>query len=334
VTARRENLVLIVKIPPKGLHLGSRFGIHVPASAHKRTWKGERAVSIEDHRRRLTGSAESTGQLSVAELIARREAETVEIPVITDDITPEAFEPTIKFKSVTAPGSKPKKQPMKELHITELLRREGRADDTQNGGFTVGKLAVAASGGVILCGSVAFAASSWLSSPDERPLAEVRFDERAQARGASAGTEGVVKLPSNKTPQADATETKQDPTTEQAAPPRVAPYTQQQRPATQQPQPQTQQPTQQPTSETQQPTTPSTPAETSKPSTPPTSETPPPPSSSAAVTPPSSNTPPASNPLPTPSNPVDVSVDLGLLDPVLNTVGDTVGGFDFFTPVN
>ncbi len=293
-------------------------------------------MSIEDHRRRLTGSAESTGQLSVAELIARREAETVEIPVITDDITPEAFEPTIKFKSVTAPGSKPKKQPMKELHITELLRREGRADDTQSGGFTVGKLAVAASGGVILCGSVAFAASSWLSSPNERPLAEVRFDERAQARGASAGTEGVVKLPSNKTQQADAADTKQDPTTEQAAPPRVAPYTQQQqRPATQQPQ--TQQPTQQPTSETQQPTTPSTSPGTTTPSTPPSSETPPPPSSSAAVTPPSSNTPPASNPastpLPTPSNPVDVSVDLGLLDPVLNTVGDVVGGFDFFAPV-
>ncbi|MGW6931232.1 hypothetical protein ACWGE0_14310 [Lentzea sp. NPDC054927] len=280
----------------------------------------------------MNGSAESTGQLSVAELIARREAETVEIPVITDDITPEAFEPTIKFKSVKAPGSKPKKQPMKELHITELLRREGRADDTQSGGFTVGKLAVAASGGVILCGSVAFAASSWLSSPDERPLAEVRFDERAQARGASAGTEGVVKLPSNKTQQSDATETQQaetkaaDPTT------RVAPYvqTQQQRPTQQT---QTQQPTQQPT-QTQQPTTtpPSTSTDTTTPSTPPSSETPPPPSSTA--TPPSSSTPPASNPLPTPSNPVDVSIDLGLLDPVLNTVGDTVGGFDFFAPVN
>ena len=161
-------------------------------------------------------------------------------------------------------------------------------------------------------------------------LSGLGFDERAQARGASAGTEGVVKLPSNKTPQADATETKQDPTTEPAPAPRVAPYTQQQRPQTQQQQPQT--PTQQPTSETQQPTTPSTSTET-KPSTPPSSETPPPPSSSAAVTPPSSNTPPASNPLPTPSNPVDVSVDLGLLDPVLNTVGDTVGGFDFFAPV-
>lgn len=293
-------------------------------------------MSIEDHRRRLTGPAESTGQLSVAELIARREAETVEIPVITDDITPEMFEPTIKFKSVKAPGSKPKKQPMKELHITELLRREGRADDTQTGGFTVGKLAVAASGGVILCGSVAFAASSWLSSPNERPLAEVRFDERTQARGASAGTEGVVKLPSNKTQQADET---QAPETQQADPTtRVAPYVQTQqpqRPPAQQPQqPQPQQPTQQPTSETQQPTTPSTSTETSQPSTPPSSETPAPPTSSTAATPPSSNTPPASNPLPTPSNPVDVSVDLGLLDPVLNTVGDTVGGFDFFAPVN
>ncbi|RDI33570.1 hypothetical protein DFR72_102825 [Lentzea flaviverrucosa] len=292
-------------------------------------------MSIEDHRRRLNGTAESTGQLSVAELIARREAETVEIPVITDDITPEAFEPTIKFKSVKAPGSK-KKQPMKELHITELLRREGRADDTQRGGFTVGKLAAAASGGVIICGSVAFAASSWLSSPDERPLAEVRFDERAQARGASAGTEGVVKLPSNKTQQADATETQQaDPTTSADPTTRVAPYvqTQQQRP-TQQAQTPTQQPTQQPTSQTS--TTPSTSTETSTPSTPPSSETPPPPPSSSTATPPSGSTPPPSSetPLPPPSNPVDVSVDLGLLDPVLNTVGDTVGGFDFFAPVN
>ncbi|MET9631783.1 hypothetical protein ABZX92_30395 [Lentzea sp. NPDC006480] len=290
-------------------------------------------MSIEDHRRRLNGTAESTGQLSVAELIARREAETVEIPVITDDITPEAFEPTIKFKPVKAAGGK-KKQPMKELHITELLRREGRSDDTQRSGFTVGKLAVAASGGVVLCGSVAFAASSWLSPTDERPLAEVRFDERTQARGASAGTEGVVKLPSNKTQQEDATETQAaDPTTEQTQT-RVAPYVQTQQPKapTQQTPTQTQQPTQQPTSQTQSPSTSTPSSETSQPSTPPSSQTPPPPSSSA--NPPSSSTPPASNPLPAPSNPVDVSVDLGLLDPVLNTVGDTVGGFDFFAPVN
>jgi hypothetical protein len=292
-------------------------------------------VSIEDHRRRLNSTAESTGQLSVAELIARREAETVEIPVITDDITPEAFEPTIKFKPVKASGSKPKKQPMKELHITELLRREGRADDTQRGGFTVGKLAVAASGGVVLCGSVAFAASAWLSPTDERPLAEVRFDERAQARGASAGTEGVVKLPSNKTQQEDATETPSaDPTTEQTKT-RVAPYVQTQqpqRPAQQTQQTPTQQPTQQPTSQTPTSSTPS--SQTSQPSTPPSSVTPPPPPPSSSATTPSSSTPPASTPLPTPSNPVDVSVNLGILDPVLNTVGDTVGGFDFFAPVN
>ncbi|WP_112262276.1 hypothetical protein [Lentzea terrae] len=295
-------------------------------------------MSIEDHRRRLNGSAESTGQLSVAELIARREAETVQFPVITDDITPEMFdepdEPTVKFKAVKAPG-KPKKQPMKELHITELLRREGRTDDTQRGGFTVGKLAVAASGGVVLCGSVAFAASSWLSPTDERPLAEVRFDERAQARGASAGTEGVVKLPSNKTQQEDATEAQSaDPTTEQTRT-RVAPYVQTQQPKapTQQTPTQTQQTTQQPTSETtQSPSTTTPSSESSKPSTPPSSDSPAPPPSSSA-NPPSSSTPPASNPLPTPSNPVDVSVDLGLLDPVLNTVGDTVGGFDFFAPV-
>ncbi|MFJ5991894.1 hypothetical protein [Lentzea sp. NPDC092896] len=286
----------------------------------------------------MTGSAESTGQLSVAELIARREAETVEIPVITadmlaDDVTPESFEPTVKFKPVKAPGGK-KKQPMKELHITELLRREGLADDTHRGGFTVGKLAAAASGGVIICGSVAFAASSWLSSPDERPLAEVRFDERAQARGASSGTEGVVKLPSNKTQQADATETQQaDPTTTSPTR-RVEPNTQ----VKQQPTQQTQQPTQQPTSETSTQTTPpSSSTETSQPSTPPSSETPPPPPSSSTATPPSSSnsTPPTSqNPLPPPSNPVDVSVDLGILDPVLNTVGDVVGGFDFFAPAN
>ncbi|MFD5829827.1 hypothetical protein [Lentzea sp. NPDC060358] len=292
----------------------------------------------------MTGSAESTGQLSVAELIARREAETVEIPVITDDITPEAFESTVKFKPVKASGSKPKKQPMRELHITELLRREGRSDDTQRGGFTVGKLAVAASGGVVLCGSMAFAASSLLSSPDERPLAEVRFDERAQARAASAGTEGgVVKLPSNKTQQADATETQEtsaDPTT------RVAPYVQTQQPQrpTQQTQTQQQPTQQQPTSQTPPATsTPSSSTETSQPSTPPSSETPAPPTSSTTPPPPAStsnsatppsSTPPASNPLPTQSNPVDVSVDLGLLDPVLGTVGDVVGGFDFFTPAN
>ncbi|PWK83958.1 hypothetical protein C8D88_10938 [Lentzea atacamensis] len=291
-------------------------------------------MSIEDHRRRLNGSAESTGQLSVAELIARREAETVEFPVITDDITPEAFEPTIKFKSVKAPGSKPKKQPMKELHITELLRREGRTDDTQRGGFTVGKLAAAASGGVVLCGSVAFAASSWLSPTDERPLAEVRFDERAQARGASAGTEGVVKLPSNKTPQEDAAQPEQaDPTTNPTT--RVAPYVQQQPQRPKQQTPQTQQPTQQPTPEAPPASTPpsSTPQTTPGLSTPPSSESPAPPPSSSA-NPPSSTPPSSSNPLPTPSNPVDVSVDLGLLDPVLNTVGDTVGGFDFFAPAN
>ncbi|GGU63841.1 hypothetical protein [Lentzea flava] len=297
-------------------------------------------MSIEDHRRRLNGSAESTGQLSVAELIARREAETVQFPVITDDITPEMFhepdEPTIKFKSVKSPGSKPKKQPMKELHITELLRREGRADDTQRGGFTVGKLAVAASGGVVLCGSVAFAASSWLSPTDERPLAEVRFDERAQARGASAGTEGVVKLPSNKPQQDDATEPQSaDPTTDPT--PRVAPYVQQQQQQRPTQQTQTQQtPTQQPTSEAPTASTPSssTPSTTtpSQPSTTPSSNSPAPPPSSSSTQPSNSTAPSTSNPLPTPSNPVDVSVDLGLLDPVLNTVGDAVGGFDFFAP--
>jgi len=253
------------------------------------------------------------------------------IPVITDDITPESFEPTVKFKPVKAPGSKARKQPARELHITELLKREGRSDDTQRGGFTVGKLAAAASGGVVLCGTVAFAASSWLSSPDERPLAEVRFDERAQARGASAGTEGVVKLPSNKAQQEDAAEPQQAETTNPTT--RVAPYVQQQQP--QRPAPQPQQPTQQPTSETPTASTPSSSAETtpSQPSTPPTSETPPPPSPTLG-NPPSSTPPSSENPLPTPSNPVDVSLDLGVLDPVLDTVGVAVGTFDFFSPAN
>lgn len=252
------------------------------------------------------------------------------IPAITDDITPEAFEPTIRFKPVKAPGNRTK-QPAKELHITELLRREGRADDTQRGGLTVGKLAVAASGGVVLCGSVAFAASSWLSSPDERPLAEVRFDERGQARGAGVGTDGVVKLPSNKTQQSDATEPAAvDPTTEQA--PRVAPYTQQQQRPTQQTKQPAQTPTQTPTSEAPTASTPSSETQTT-PSTPSSSDTPPPPPpSSSDVKPPNSSTAPISsqNPLPTTSNPVDVSIDLGILDPVLNTVG----GFDFFAPAN
>ena len=249
------------------------------------------------------------------------------IPVITDDITPEAFEPTIKFKSVKVPGARSKKQPAKELHITELLRREGRADDTQSGGFTVGKLAVAASGGVILCGSVAFAASSWLSSPDERPLAEVRFDERAQARGASAGTEGVVKLPSNKTQQSDATDTAT--ADRRRRPPRSgSPRTPSSNSVRRS----------RPSSRRSQPTRSRRPRARRPPR-----RRPHPPRRARRRrarplrrrarrrTPPSSSTPPpSSNPLPTPSNPVDVSIDLGLLDPVLNTVGS----FDFFAPVN
>jgi hypothetical protein len=49
-------------------------------------------VSNEDKRRRRDGS---TAQLSVAELLARREAETQPIPVYRDDA-----EDTVRFKAV------------------------------------------------------------------------------------------------------------------------------------------------------------------------------------------------------------------------------------------
>ncbi|TWP45196.1 hypothetical protein FKR81_39635 [Lentzea tibetensis] len=276
----------------------------------------------EDKRRRLDGA--TTTQLSVAELIARREAETQEIPVITDaviaDIEDDTNEPTIRFTAVTPKPRKATTPGGRELHITELLRREGRAEDAaETGGFAVGKLVAAASGGVVLCGTVAFGASSWLSSPDERPLAEVRFDERVQARGSSDN--GVVKIPTK-------TQDQQVPGTESAeetqqAQPRVAPYTQQQQ--QQKPGTQTPAPTEEQTSN-QTPSEPSTPPATTTPPssetpTPPSSTSPPPPQSSSTPTPPpSSSTPPPSS---TPTAPV--KVDLGVLDPLL-------GGFDFFAP--
>lgn len=265
----------------------------------------------EDKRRRLDGA--TTTQLSVAELIARREAETVEFPVITDD----TVEPTVRFTPVT-PRTKKADAPARELHITELLKREGRGEDaSETSGFSVPKLVAAASGGVVLCGSVAFGASSWLSSPDERPLADVRFDERVQARGSTDN--GVVKLP--KTQEQTATGTESAEATQEAKV-RVAPYTQQQQKTAQQ----TQAPTQERTAD-QAPSETTTPPSTTKPpssetSTPPSSTTTPPPPSESS-NPPSSSTPPSST---TPSAPI--TVDLGILDPILNPIGD----FDFFAP--
>ncbi|GLZ30419.1 hypothetical protein Lesp02_26080 [Lentzea sp. NBRC 105346] len=278
----------------------------------------------EDNRRRLSG--ETTTQLSVAELIARREAETQEIPVITD-VAPEEItsEPTVRFTPVKSSSGKAKKgQPARELHITELLRREGRgAEASETGGFSVPKLVAAASGGVVLCGTVAFAASNWLSSPDERPLAEVRFDERAQARGAADG-KAVVKLPKTQEQQTPGTESTE--ATEQATP-RVAPYTQAQQPGTQTQTPtQAQQPTQNQTPPTSSETsTPAAPPSSSETTTPPSSTTtppPPPPTSSSTTTEPSK---PGN---PDPGKPIQV--DLGILDPVLNPLGN----FDFFAPAS
>jgi hypothetical protein len=144
-------------------------------------------VPHEDKRRRFDGSS---AQLSVADLLARSEAETQPIPVVRDtaltrpDNTDVPVEDTVKFAKVRmAPALTGH-----ELHITELLRREGRGDDAERSGLSIGKLVAIASGGVVLCGSVAFGASQWLSSPNERPLAEVKFDTRPAARTTSTAT--------------------------------------------------------------------------------------------------------------------------------------------------
>lgn len=274
----------------------------------------------EDKRRRLDGA--TTTQLSVAELIARREAETQEIPVITDaviaDVEEDTSEPTVRFAAVTPKPRKATTPGGRELHIAELLRREGRAEDAaETGGFAMGKLVAAASGGVVLCGTVAFGASSWLSSPDERPLAEVRFDERVQARGSSDN--GVVKIPAKQQDQqVPGTQSAEE---TQQAQPRVAPYTQQQqKPGTQAPAPTEEQTSNQTPSEPSTPPATTTPPSSETP-TPPSSTTPPPPQSTSTP-PPSSSTPPPSS---TPTSPV--KIDLGILDPLL-------GDFDFFAPAS
>ncbi|WP_309115180.1 hypothetical protein [Saccharothrix sp.] len=257
-------------------------------------------MSNDDKRRRRDGS--TTTQLSVAELLARREAETQPIPRITD-------EETVRFKP--APNLSGR-----ELHITELLKREGRAgEEERGGGFSVPKLVAMASGGVVLAGTVAFTASNLLSSPDERPLAEVRYDTRPAARATN--TVGKDLAPAAAAQQ-QAPQTAES-TTDTTTPSQTA--TKKPR-ATQQPAPTTTTTTEQaPATEQPASTTTTTPTTTT---TTPSSETPPPTSSSSSTpSSPDSSTPPTST---SPSTPgLGLGLDLGgILNPI--------GGFDFFAP--
>ncbi|GAA1357704.1 hypothetical protein GCM10009660_60370 [Catellatospora bangladeshensis] len=275
-------------------------------------------MSNEDKRRRRDGS---TAQLSVADLIARREAETQPIPRITD-------EETVRFPAANLSG--------RELHITELLRREGRAgEEERGGGLSVPKLVAMASGGVVLAGTVAFTATNLLSSPDERPLAEVRFDTRPAARSTNTLGYDLATTMQQQTQQ-QAPEQAADRTEPAAAGPDT-PAQQRPRP-TQRPAPVAQQPapppaaepaptTEQPPSTTTAPPAPPAPAPPAPPSAPPTTTTPPttqaPPPSSTPVAPPTSDSPPPSSTPALPSVPP-------LLDP--GGVLAPLGGFDFFAP--
>ncbi|MEU4802066.1 hypothetical protein [Actinosynnema sp. NPDC023587] len=279
-------------------------------------------MSNDDNRRRQDGS---TAKLSVADLIARREAETQPIPRITG-------EETVRFARANLSGH--------ELHITELLRREGRAGEEERGGggFSVPKLVAMASGGVVLAGAVAFTATSLLSSPDERPLAEVRYDNRPAAR--STNTVGNDLAAAAKAQQAQPVQQEETaaPTTT-AAPVRT---TTQRARATQQPVPAPTTTTEQAPPPVEQPPTTTVPPSTEVPPPPTTTTAPPSPSaappptgsttpapSSGVSTPPPPSAPPTSAPgsaVPTSTAPVVAyGVDLG---PVI----DPLGGFDFFSP--
>ncbi|MBP2339301.1 hypothetical protein JOF41_005479 [Saccharothrix coeruleofusca] len=292
----------------------------------------------EDNRRRRDGS---TAQLSVAELLARREAETQPIPRITDEVVPD--EQTVRFPRPDTNLSG------HELHITELLRREGRpAEEAVAGGVSVPKLVAMASGGVVLCGSVAFGATQWLSSPDERPLAEVRFDTRPAARNGNALTDGLAAAAAARqqaqAPQGEQTSEQRTPEQRaQAAPETTTPSrTAQKAPQAGQQAPRTTTTTtttteQQPPSTTEQPPSSSTgqPA-----TTPPSAGTTTPPSSSGSATP-STSTPPATPPSSTPSSGTStpptsgeqggVGIGIGL---DLGGVLRPIGGFDFFSPAS
>lgn len=239
-------------------------------------------MSNEDKRRRQDGS---TTRLSVAELLARREAETQPVPVV-----PEAG--TVRIAPVAPPLSG------RELHITELLRREGHHGEENRGGLAISRLVAIASGGVVLCGSVAFGASQWLSSPDERPLAEVRFDTRPAAHKVndanSAGEPGIALHP-QPVPITRATEV-----AKRRPAPRAGSATQAPGTATQAQLPTGRQETTVPT-----PTVPPQPP---------------------ADTPPSPEPkPPTPAPIDIGIGPIDIGLDLGLLATPLD-------GFDFFAP--
>jgi hypothetical protein len=337
-------------------------------------------VSNDDKRRRQDGS---TAKLSVADLLARREAETQPIPRIIDGgagnrtadggasrravdggasrrmadgasrrtvddragnladddrasrrptARTDDDEETVRFSvaalSAAAGASNVTNLSGRELHITELLRREGRAGEEERGGggFSVPKLVAMASGGVVLAGTVAFTATNLMSSPDERPLAEVRFDARPAARATNTLTKDLgaaaAQQQAQQAAQAETTTTtpEQAPeTTTQRAP----------RPATQQTTTTTQQQTQQaPSSTTTPPPSSSTPETTTPP--PPSSTTPAPSDSSQ---PPSSSTPPSSTNPSTPPSDGNSGIDLGL-DLDLGGILNPIGGFDFFAPAN
>ncbi|MFI9814859.1 hypothetical protein [Saccharothrix variisporea] len=260
-------------------------------------------MSNDDKRRRRDGS--TTTQLSVAELLARREAETQPIPRITD-------EQTVRFTATANLSGR-------ELHITELLKREGRAgEEERGGGFSVPKLVAMAGGGVVLAGTVAFTASNLLSSPDERPLAEVRYDTRPAARATNTLGKDLAPAAAAQQQAPETTESTPDTTT----PSQTA--TQKPR-ATQQPAPTTTTTNQAPAPEQPAATTTTTPSTST---TQPTTDTPPPPTSSSSTTTPKTSdsgttTPPSTT---EPSKPgLGLGLDLGgILDPI--------GGFDFFAP--
>ncbi|WP_158844670.1 hypothetical protein [Saccharothrix deserti] len=285
-------------------------------------------MSNDDKRRRQDGS---TAKLSVADLLARREAETQPIPRITERITDD--EETVRFSTAglaaaieasNAAGAASAKGATnlsgRELHITELLRREGRAGEEERGGggFSVPKLVAIASGGVVLAGTVAFTATNLLSSPDDRPPAEVRFDARPAARATNTLTKDLgaaaAQQQAQQQAQAETTTTTPEQTTTQRPP----------RPAAQQPTtttPQQQAPTTTtPGTSNPQTTTPA--PSTTTPPAPPSDSTPPP---SSTATPPSSN----------PSTPPDEDAGTGIgLELDLGGILNPIGGFDFFAPAS
>jgi hypothetical protein len=305
-------------------------------------------VSNDDKRRRQDGS---TAKLSVADLLARREAETQPIPRITSDgpgaripaggagrRTTERTvdrstddEETVRFsKAALAAGVT--NLSGRELHITELLRREGRAGEEERGGggFSVPKLVAMAGGGVVLAGTVAFTATNLMSSPDERPLAEVRFDARPAARATNTLTKDLGAAAA-KQQEVQQQQTQAETTT--TTPEQRAAQQRQQQPTQRAPQQTTQQPTTTTTAE-QAPTTQAPSPSSSEQTTPPPSTsttTPAPPSDSSQ--PPSSSVPPSSTQPSTP--PSEEGSGIGLdLDLDLGGILNPIGGFDFFAPAN